>query len=83
MQKSGIEYSDFYKLIGRLTTSNNKDAMNEIIYNLPLTNDAQSYFLQLSDECVKNAYGNTVEQKIQFDQRYFNELKKIIKNGNC
>ena len=83
LKKTGINYSDLHKLFSLLEKSNPASHLEDMVNKCDITDESRRYFLQLIEECVKRTYGNNEEYKeIKFNNKYFEELKQSIKNGN-
>ena len=83
IKNTGINYSDLHKLFSLTEKNNSASHLEDMVKKCDINDDSRRYFLQVIEECVRRTYGNYEEFKdINFNKKYFEELKQSIKNGN-
>ena len=83
IKNTGINYSDLHKLFSLTERNNSASHLEDMVKKCNINDESRRYFLQVIEECVKRTYGNYEEFKdINFNKKYFEELKQSIRNGN-
>ncbi|OFZ20738.1 MAG: hypothetical protein A2202_06250 [Bdellovibrionales bacterium RIFOXYA1_FULL_36_14] len=83
IKNTGINYSDLHKLFSLTEKNNSASHLEDMVKKCDINDESRRYFLQVIEECVRRTYGNYEEFKdINFNKKYFEELKQSIKNGN-
>ena len=83
IKNTGINYSDLHKLFSLTEKNNSASHLEDMVKKCDINDESRRYFLQIIEECVRRTYGNYEEFKdINFNKKYFEELKQSIKNGN-